>query len=116
MVGTQGEGIPLVAFKGTILYDIFVKRVSGFPVQMVWAVAFTLIAWLILNRHKFGAYVYYTGDNQESARMMGIKTDMVKIIVFCAIHNIQYGVPVDNIIAAFKTAYEYGRYPVALMS
>lgn len=32
--------------------------------------------------------------------------------VFCPIHNIQYGVPVDNIIAAFKTAYDCGKYPV----
>lgn len=82
MVGTQGKGVSLVAFKGTTLYNTFVKRIDGFPVQMLWAIAFTFIAWLILNRHKFGAYVYYTGDNQESARMMGIRVDRTKIIVF----------------------------------
>jgi len=32
--------------------------------------------------------------------------------VFCAIHNIQYGVPIDNIIAAFETAYRCGQYPI----
>jgi len=30
--------------------------------------------------------------------------------VFCPIHNIQYGVPVDNIIAGFETAYNCGQY------
>lgn len=82
MIGTQGEGAALVAFKGTTLYNTFVKRIGGFPIQMLWAIAFTFFAWLILNRHQFGAHVYYTGDNQESSRMMGIKTDTVKIIVF----------------------------------
>jgi len=83
MVGTQGKGKPLVAFKGTAIYNTFVQRITGgFPVQMLWAVGLTIIAWLILNWHRFGAHVYYTGDNEESARMMGIKTDRVKIICF----------------------------------
>lgn len=30
--------------------------------------------------------------------------------VFAAVHNIQEGVPVENILAAFRTAAEYGRY------
>lgn len=33
--------------------------------------------------------------------------------VFCPVHNIQPGVPDDNIIAAFETAYHQGQYPVA---
>lgn len=32
--------------------------------------------------------------------------------VFSTIHNIQYGVPIDNIIAAFETAYNRGQYPI----
>lgn len=32
--------------------------------------------------------------------------------IFCAVHNIQCGVPVDNIIAAFETVYEHGKYPI----
>lgn len=32
--------------------------------------------------------------------------------VFCAIHNIQCGVPIDNILAAFKTAYHCGQYRI----
>ena len=85
MVGTQGEGAPLVAFKGTTVYNIFVSRIRGFPIQMLWAIVLTFIAWLILNRHRFGGHVYYTGDNQESARMMGINTERVKIIVFAIV-------------------------------
>jgi len=32
--------------------------------------------------------------------------------VFANIHNVQLGVPPENIVTMFKTAYEYGRYPV----
>lgn len=32
--------------------------------------------------------------------------------VFCAIHNIQYGVPPENIVAMFDEAREFGRYPI----
>ena len=30
-----------------------------------------------------------------------------------AVHNIQYGVPVENIIALFEAGKEYGSYPIA---
>jgi uroporphyrinogen decarboxylase len=32
--------------------------------------------------------------------------------VFANIHNIQPGVPPENIVTMFKTAYEYGKYPI----
>jgi uroporphyrinogen decarboxylase len=30
--------------------------------------------------------------------------------IFCTGHNIQKGVPPENVLAAYDTAYEYGRY------
>lgn len=82
MVGTQGRGASLVAIKGTSLYNTFVVRIGGFPVQMLWSIAFAFTCWLILNRHKIGAYIYYSGDNELSTRMMGVNVDMIKIIAF----------------------------------
>ena len=35
--------------------------------------------WFFLNRHRFGAHVYLTGDNVESARLMGVNVDRTKI-------------------------------------
>lgn len=32
--------------------------------------------------------------------------------VFCPVHNIQHGVLTENIVAAFKTAFNYGKYPI----
>ncbi len=83
MVCSGGIGKTLVPTKGTILYNTLVSRIGGaVPAQAVWTVVLTIIFWLFLNRHKFGSHVYFTGDNAESARMMGIDVNKVKMFVF----------------------------------
>lgn len=80
---TGGTGTSLLPTRGTTFYDVFVGCLFGFiPMQMVWMVIFALACWLILNRHRFGAHVYLTGDNAESAKLMGVNVDRTKIIVF----------------------------------
>jgi simple sugar transport system permease protein len=41
-----------------------------------------LVLGILLHFHKFGNWVYATGDNREAARAMGINTDRVKMICF----------------------------------
>ncbi len=83
MVCSAGVGKTLVPVKGTILFKSLVGRVGGvLPAQALWAVALAFLFWLVLNRHKFGAHIYFTGDNIESARMMGIPVDRVKMLIF----------------------------------
>lgn len=80
---TGGNGTSLLPVRGTDFYDVFVGRLFGFiPMQMVWMVVFGVVCWLILNRHRFGAHVYLTGDNADSARLMGVNVDRTKIVVF----------------------------------
>jgi len=60
-------GITLVPLRGTILFKSLVGRIGGVvPAQALWAVGIAFIFWLILNRHKFGAHIFFTGDNIES--------------------------------------------------
>jgi len=82
MVVTQGFNIPLGRYRDSIIFKIFVSRIYGLPVQFLWAIALAFIFWLILNRHKLGAYIYYIGDNRAASRMLGINTDRVLIILF----------------------------------
>ena len=78
-----GIGNRVVGVKGTILFKSLVGRIGGVvPAQALWAVALAFLFWLILNRHKFGSYIFFTGDNMESARMMGIPVNRVKMLVF----------------------------------
>jgi len=80
--------------------------------------------WL---KEKFGDRITFWGGGIDTQKTLPFGTSeevarevekRIKIFapgggfVFCPIHNIQYGVPVDNIIAAYETAYNCGRYPI----
>ena len=54
----------------------------GVPVQTLWMVAILVAFWLLLNRTRFGAHVFLVGDNQTSARLMGVDVVSVKIRAF----------------------------------
>jgi len=62
---------------------IFTGKLAGIiPVQIVWFIGIGIFLGILLHFHRFGNWVYATGDNKEAARAMGINTDMVKIICF----------------------------------
>ncbi|OYT62988.1 MAG: sugar ABC transporter permease [Thermofilum sp. ex4484_15] len=88
MVCSQGFGIPLFMYRDALLFKLLVGRIGGFfPAQMIWTIVLAIILWVFLNRHKFGAHVYFTGDNRTAAQMMGINTDKILIGVFM-IHGV----------------------------
>jgi len=41
-----------------------------------------VVTWIFLNHHKFGAHVYLTGDNTDSAKLMGVNVARTKILTF----------------------------------
>jgi simple sugar transport system permease protein len=83
LVLTSGTNFPLTYIKETFLYPVLVGKIGGFlPMQMVWLIVVTILGWVLLNRHKFGAHVYLTGDNINSAELMGINTGRVRIQAF----------------------------------
>jgi simple sugar transport system permease protein len=86
LVVTGGHPASLVPVKGTILRQALVSRVAGYvPAQMIWTVIVAVLVWVFLNRHKFGAHVYLTGDNEESARLMGVNVDRTRMMVFAVV-------------------------------
>ncbi len=54
----------------------------GIPIPAYIALVLLIIAWLVLEKTKFGRYMFAIGGNQECARLSGIKIDKVKIIVY----------------------------------
>jgi len=82
-VASGGRGLSLVGTKGTLLYKALVGRIGGVvPAQAIWAIIIAAVFALILNRHKFGAHILYAGDDEVSAKMMGVNVARVKTIVF----------------------------------
>ncbi len=84
LVTTNGQGKGMVEVKDTVLYPLLTGKVGGIiPMEFVWTLIVAVIAWFFLNHHKFGAHVYLTGDNSESARLMGVNVNRTKVICFC---------------------------------
>jgi simple sugar transport system permease protein len=89
IVLSGGWGVILSPAENTPFRQIMVGRLGGMgiagqgiPAQAIWFVLLTIVFWIVLNRTKFGAHIYFVGDNLEGARMMGINVDRVKILVF----------------------------------
>jgi simple sugar transport system permease protein len=86
MVVTNGQGLGMTEVQSSALHGALVGRVFGFvPAQFIWTVAVGVVTWLFLNRHRYGAHVYLTGDNVDSARLMGVNVGRTKIVTFVAV-------------------------------
>jgi len=86
LVITNAQGLGLASVAETPLYSVLVGRIGGvIPAQFAWTTAFVIVVWYLLNRTKFGAHVYLTGDNVESARLMGVDVERIKMLVFAIV-------------------------------
>ncbi len=81
-IGNQGYGISVTQLRDTPFSNFFIGDIDGFPVQMIWGTLFAVIGWLLFSRHRFGAQVAVVGDNQDSAKEMGINVDRVKTMAY----------------------------------
>jgi simple sugar transport system permease protein len=80
IVGTGSVG---AGTSGGFVTNLLTGRIFGYvPAEMPWMLAFAFLLWVLLNRHRFGAHVYLVGDNDQSARMMGVRSDRVRMGVF----------------------------------
>jgi simple sugar transport system permease protein len=86
LVLTNGQGLGMTDVQSTVLYPALVGKLGGvIPAQFLWTIAAGVVVWFFLNRHRFGAHVYLTGDNVESARLMGVNVHRTKIIAFAVV-------------------------------
>ncbi|KSV74460.1 hypothetical protein N182_27855 [Sinorhizobium sp. GL2] len=92
-IGTAGiyGGANLVLTRGVAITGIprevqFLGRgdVLGIPVPFVIMIAALLIATFVMLKTPFGRYMYAIGNNQAGARMLGIKVDRIRLLVFVA--------------------------------
>src|SRR5450432_109688 len=82
-IGTQGNGIPLTSLADTGFHQAVIGNLFNFiPIQMVWGLLFAAVGWWLFNYHRFGAHIACMGDNQESAREMGINVNRTKMMAF----------------------------------
>jgi ribose transport system permease protein len=83
------KGLNLVITKGQAITSlpesvlaIAQDDVFGLPVPFFVMVFFLICLTLLLSYTPYGRYVYATGCNRDAARIIGIKTDRIRIISF----------------------------------
>jgi simple sugar transport system permease protein len=68
------------------LNTILVGEAKGFwEYEMFWMIGVALAVWMLLNRHQFGAHTYLIGDNEASARLMGVNVDRTRMMLFALV-------------------------------
>jgi simple sugar transport system permease protein len=83
---TNAQGLGLTPVIDTFLYHALLGRIGGvLPMQFIWMILIAVVVWFLLNRTRFGAHVYLVGDNVDSARLMGVDVDRIKITVFAIV-------------------------------
>jgi simple sugar transport system permease protein len=83
LYGTDGKGSGTEFASGFVQKLLTGRAFGGYiPAQFLWMVAIAVVLWVVLNRQRFGAHVYLVGDNDQSARMMGVRTGTVRVAAF----------------------------------
>jgi simple sugar transport system permease protein len=67
---------------GTPMEKIFIGTIGGIPLQLLWFVGIAGVLGVLLHFHRFGNWIFVTGDNEVAARAMGIDTNRVKITCY----------------------------------
>ena len=87
------------------VYHLLVGNLYGFPMQMLWALAFVIFSYYLFNKHVFGIHIHHVGDNYVSAEQMGINVKAVKIKTFMFVG---FGAGIAGI---FTTLITYSFFP-----
>ncbi len=83
LYGTGGTGAGTEFANGFVTKLLTGRAFHGYiPAEFLWMIGIAILLWVLLNRHRFGAHVYLVGDNDQSARMMGVRTGRVRIASF----------------------------------
>jgi simple sugar transport system permease protein len=86
LVLLNGKGATLVGARESFVYAMFVgKTIGKIPNQFWWSIAIAIVCWIILNRTRLGAHIYLIGDNEQSARLMGVNVNRTRLTVFIMI-------------------------------
>lgn len=114
------SGLALIVTNGYAIYDmpesflwIGQGRVFGIPVSIIVMFICIFIGWFILNRTYLGRNIYALGGNEEAARLAGIETKKLRMIVyaisgiFIAIASLTLAARTNNASATAGNNYQF---------
>ena len=76
------NGVPIFGLPDSWIFDIGNGYVLGIPAPVLFAVAGFAATWVLLNRTRFGTYIYAIGGNEATAKLAGINVTRVKVLIY----------------------------------
>ncbi len=76
------HGVPLTPDTPDSFAEIGQGYVGLVPVPVVVMLVMTVVFSLLMRKTRFGRHVYATGGNEQAARLSGVKTARVKLLVY----------------------------------
>lgn len=75
------EGQPITGLPATFRW-IGTGSAGGIPVPILLTMLVFVAGWIFLSRTKYGAQIYLMGDNRDAAKLSGIPTERLTILVY----------------------------------
>jgi ribose transport system permease protein len=94
------HGVPLTPDTPDIFSVIGQGYVGVVPVPVVIMLVMTVVFSVLMRRTRFGRHIYATGGNEVAARLSGVNTNRVKLLVYM----------LSGIIAAVAGVVSFSRY------
>jgi ribose transport system permease protein len=74
-------GLPIFGFPPE--FAVFGRGMIGFlPVSVLTMIVILAVGWVLLNRTRYGRYLYAIGGNQEAARLSGISVGFNLVVTY----------------------------------
>ena len=103
LVILNGQGATLAEARESLAYQALVGETVGrIPNQMWWLILVTIFSWVVLNRTRLGAHIYLIGDNENSARLMGVNSARTRLLVFAFVG---VAAAFGGVLASFHTSF-----------
>ncbi|HTU54167.1 MAG TPA: ABC transporter permease [Acetobacteraceae bacterium] len=77
-----GLSYALSDLENTPIANIFAGTLFFVPAEAWWALGIAVLAWFVLNRHRFGEHLLFIGDSQAVAGVLGINVMRERIKLF----------------------------------
>ena len=83
-----------------ILGGLRFRSLSNFSIETLWWVLLVLVAWVVLEKTRWGNWIFATGGNRDAARALGVPVNRVKLAMFA----------LTGLLAGLAGSMQFGRF------
>lgn len=101
-----------IAIPGTEAFSVNGRAPISLSITLLYAALILFITWFLLNKTKFGYYIYAIGGNETAAKYSGINTKLYNLLpyviigIYCSIGGIIWGSKLQGVQSTLGSGYE----------